>query len=351
MADNDAPINPISLGSFLRTEREKKGLTLEQVASATKISIKHLHYLEADQYVDLPAKPFVRGFVLAYAQFIGLSGKEVLFEYGAFLERKSEERPNRESGHSGYAFERREGEQTRTVLWITLGAFLVVGAIVILLLKPNFKHKRSTSLEKLKGAVISPSPTPSATASGLPSPLPSSSVAPSPSSSASPALVAVPTPTPSVKPTPAPSPTPLAPAPVPTPTPSAKPDPLQSGINLKASEIKHKVIAKALDDVWVRYRSDSLQPMRIVLRKDRILVLRGTTSLVMQASHPERVSVRYNGGREKPLPEHSGATVKAKDLTVAFPPQAIENIDNPFPGSTPVQGISVPAPWRPDAEQ
>ena len=52
-----------SLGEFLRLERERRGITIEQVASATKVSVRLLHSLEADQYSELPAKPFVRGFV------------------------------------------------------------------------------------------------------------------------------------------------------------------------------------------------------------------------------------------------------------------------------------------------
>src|SRR5689334_2016055 len=108
----------LSLGEFLRQERERRGITLEQVASATKIGVKNLHALEADHYVDLPAKPFIRGFVNSYCRFIGLDSKETLTRFGKFIDSKAADRPNREGGHSGYAFEKREGEQSRTVLWV-----------------------------------------------------------------------------------------------------------------------------------------------------------------------------------------------------------------------------------------
>jgi len=100
-----------SLGEFLKSEREKRGLTIEQTSSATKIGLKILKQLEADKYSELPALPFVRGFVRNYGKFLGLDGEKLLQEYSSFLDEHSRERPKRDAGHSGYAFERPEGEQ------------------------------------------------------------------------------------------------------------------------------------------------------------------------------------------------------------------------------------------------
>ena len=41
----------MTLGEFLRTEREKRGITIDQVASETKVGVRILHALESDQYV------------------------------------------------------------------------------------------------------------------------------------------------------------------------------------------------------------------------------------------------------------------------------------------------------------
>ena len=78
-----------SLGEYLRSCRENKGLTIEQVASATKISVRLIHALETDQYSDLPAKPFIRGFVLACGRFIGFDGKECLTRFGSYIDQTS----------------------------------------------------------------------------------------------------------------------------------------------------------------------------------------------------------------------------------------------------------------------
>src|SRR5689334_3027864 len=98
----------MTLGELLRQERERRGMTVEQVASATKVGSRLLHSLEGDHYAELPAKPFVRGFVISYCRFLGLDSKEVLAKYAEFIAEKANDRIKRDAGHSGYAFEKRD---------------------------------------------------------------------------------------------------------------------------------------------------------------------------------------------------------------------------------------------------
>jgi len=72
-----------SLGSYLRQERERQRLSLHDVAAATKIQLKFLEALERDAYEQLPAPPFVVGFLRAYAQCIALDPDPVLAAYRA----------------------------------------------------------------------------------------------------------------------------------------------------------------------------------------------------------------------------------------------------------------------------
>jgi cytoskeleton protein RodZ len=155
------PQKDVSLGEFLRYERELRGITIEQVASATKVGVRTLHALEADHYSELPAKPFIRGFVNSYCRFIGLDSKELLARFDDYINSKASERPNREAGHSGYAFEKRDGEQqSRTLLLVAMFGFVVVGGGAILFLKPSFHHQRSTHADKLRAAHSSEIETP-----------------------------------------------------------------------------------------------------------------------------------------------------------------------------------------------
>jgi cytoskeletal protein RodZ len=75
------PSSSSGFGAVLRSEREKKGLTLDQVASITKVRVKILDALENETWGDLPPPVFVRGFIRTYAGVLGLEGKELLHLY------------------------------------------------------------------------------------------------------------------------------------------------------------------------------------------------------------------------------------------------------------------------------
>ena len=70
-----------SLGSYLRQERERQRVSLQDIAAATKIQLKFLEALENDAYDQLPAVPFVIGFLRAYAQYCAMDPEAVLTAY------------------------------------------------------------------------------------------------------------------------------------------------------------------------------------------------------------------------------------------------------------------------------
>ncbi len=342
-----------SLGEFLRTERERCGITIEQVASATKIGVKTLHSLESDDYADLPAKPFVRGFVTSYVRFIGLDPQEVLTRFGDFVDQKAKDRPNRDSGHSGYAFERRDGDQGRTMLWITLGGFVLIGGLVVGILKPTLKHRRGSHSEKSspQSPVVLASDVPSEMPSSLPSAIPVLAVVAAPPSP----LPEKPEPIPSVaaraqvKPQIKPETKPEA---KPTPQPSIEPqvaqrsekDPLNSGLPLKVQEIKHKVVIRAQEDVWVRYKVDARPLMRFILRKGRILVLRAAEKVFFQTSNPKAVVFSHNSGGSKSFADAKFPLSPSQDLTLVYPPEEAKNIKETLANEKTLRGAQVPAP-------
>ena len=83
------PVDSDSLGSYLRQERERQQVSLPEIAAATKIQLKFLEALEHDAYDQLPATPFVVGFLRAYAQYVALDPETVLTAYRS-LHRASE---------------------------------------------------------------------------------------------------------------------------------------------------------------------------------------------------------------------------------------------------------------------
>src|SRR6202171_3051831 len=76
-----APLTPGGLGSRLRETRERKGITLRQIANATKISVGALEALERNDISRLPGGIFSRAFVRSYAIEVGLEPEETIREF------------------------------------------------------------------------------------------------------------------------------------------------------------------------------------------------------------------------------------------------------------------------------
>src|SRR6478752_5770266 len=67
-------------GSKLREARERKGVSLREIANATKISVRALEALERNDISHLPGGIFSRSFVRAYAAEAGLDPDETLVD-------------------------------------------------------------------------------------------------------------------------------------------------------------------------------------------------------------------------------------------------------------------------------
>lgn len=350
----------ISLGEFLRQEREKRGITLDQVASATKINVRVLHFLESDQYSDLPAKPFVRGFVNSYARFIGLDVQVVLTRFSEFLEEKSHERPTRDAGHTGYAFEKKESDQNRVWLWGVLSGFAVVCFLGIVIFKPKLGKRHRVPIEELKAAQSKASPGPEQAHGASPLPMiasviPTTGTAPVPTpvqataapAKASPSIAASAPATPApIKATPAPTPTPRpkpTPGPSPTPSPDTPADPLNKGDNLKPNEVRQKMVLKALDDVSVRYIVDGKKVTQFILRKGTLLMMKAKENIVVQVSDQDRVAVKYKTGDFVVFNSLDGIAQHNDRPTLIRPIEMISKFQDPFPNGKPLQSPPVGA--------
>ena len=66
-----------TLGSYLRHERESRGLSLKTISESTKVSVALLEGLEADDISRWPGGIFRRAFVRSYAQCVGLDPDDV----------------------------------------------------------------------------------------------------------------------------------------------------------------------------------------------------------------------------------------------------------------------------------
>ena len=72
-----------TFGETLKREREMRGVTLDEIAAATRIATRFLKAMENEEWDKLPGGVFNRGFVRAVARFLGLD--EELFHQNRIL--------------------------------------------------------------------------------------------------------------------------------------------------------------------------------------------------------------------------------------------------------------------------
>jgi cytoskeleton protein RodZ len=70
-----------SFGQYLKSLREEKGVTLEQIAENTKIAVPNLDSIEKDRYDLLPPRVFVKGFIRSYLQELDIPAGEILEKF------------------------------------------------------------------------------------------------------------------------------------------------------------------------------------------------------------------------------------------------------------------------------
>jgi transcriptional regulator with XRE-family HTH domain len=87
-----------SFGEELRREREIRGISLKEIADATKISKRFLEAIERNDHRTLPAPVFTRGFIREYARYLGLNADDIVnrYNYAAAGDDRIEKSPHLE---------------------------------------------------------------------------------------------------------------------------------------------------------------------------------------------------------------------------------------------------------------
>ena len=70
-----------AFGENLRREREMRGVSLEEISFATKISLRFLEAIEREDFSKLPGGIFSRSFIRTYARYLGLDEDRVVAEF------------------------------------------------------------------------------------------------------------------------------------------------------------------------------------------------------------------------------------------------------------------------------
>ncbi len=119
-------------GSGLREARERRGVSLRQIAVSTKISMSALEALERNDVSSLPGGIFTRSFVRSYASEVGLDPEATLREFLAQLgtDGAVEGQPRTES-HEHSAFQSQQ-RMAGTVLSLVLLAVPIAALLVFI---------------------------------------------------------------------------------------------------------------------------------------------------------------------------------------------------------------------------
>ena len=70
-----------SVGPYLRELRERRGVSLEEIARSTRVLHRYLEALEADDLAALPAPVFTKGFIRSYCQALDVAPDEAFALY------------------------------------------------------------------------------------------------------------------------------------------------------------------------------------------------------------------------------------------------------------------------------
>lgn len=70
-----------SVGNFLKKEREKRKISLDDIALETRISSRYLKAIETDDYAQFPGETYIIGFIRNYARALDLDPAEIIGMY------------------------------------------------------------------------------------------------------------------------------------------------------------------------------------------------------------------------------------------------------------------------------
>jgi cytoskeletal protein RodZ len=68
-------------GPAIKALREQRGQDLRTIADHTKVSVRYLEYIEEENFQKLPARTYVRGFLMLYAKDLGCNPERFAGDY------------------------------------------------------------------------------------------------------------------------------------------------------------------------------------------------------------------------------------------------------------------------------
>ena len=311
-----------SFGEKLKVEREKRSITLEQISLSTKIGTRMLQALEDDNFNQLPGGIFNKGFVRAYARFVGIDEDQAVADY---LEASGETAPPRPgvdpetaAGKLGLTIEPDLGssENSRELPWGLFAAALLAIALALSLWT---HHKRTVPPPQSNAAPNShgtaPESEPAVANSGKP-PTPQGSRSPAaPQTNQSPSKQ--PAAGKNIRPSPAEN----------VPQHTSSPGNLSEAKSATRQSDEFTVLIDLRQDSWISITSDGKTLASYMANAGTQHVVHGRQLVVVKAGNAGGVDFSFNGRNLGSQGENG--QVK----TLSFGPQGLQ--PSPPPSVTP----------------
>jgi cytoskeletal protein RodZ len=132
-----------NLGEYIKRERERKGITIEEASRVTKIGKVFLQAIEEGNFeIQLPV--FMKGFLKSYAGYLGLDVNDILERYNSILTDKKGEKVEEERIEP-------VREQKRYIVPGLIALSLLVLAVAVLF---SIKTPDSTKTEVIEPATM-----------------------------------------------------------------------------------------------------------------------------------------------------------------------------------------------------
>lgn len=289
-----------SLGHYLKRSREEKNVSIEQVAYATRISLKMLRALEEDDHTALPASTFVRGYLQAYAKYVRIDTQDLLLRYQHHLATAPDAKRGAIRSHYLYVRERYQ-EKRRLVLVIVLFAAMLGVAGTYFFLKSQ-REKRKHLAKTAEQIAKSEPVTEPAVSTAVELAVPPKTEAKMETKAEAKTETKVETKTEVKAEAKAPPPPPPAPPAVETKTAVAPPPPAAAS----GPQKNFVLTLRANDDVWFRYQTDTDDVKDLTLRAGKTMVLRADKVVKIFSGNLNAMKATLNGQEIAALAKATG---------------------------------------------
>jgi cytoskeleton protein RodZ len=267
-----------AFGDRLRREREMRGITLDEITESTKISRRHLEALEGEHFDQLPGGVFNKGFVRAYAHFLGIDEDQAVADYSA----ASHEQPEPEDKFPLEIHEEPDPDLNPRRSYLPL-AFALAALVCVLVGYAFWVRSKPHSHD---AAAVASQPSPKASVQ------PANEAPAKPATQSSP-ITASAAPTASVASTPQ---QPVERAAVEPPVKSQSPAPPAGAATQPAEKEKTFFVSvKAKEDSWVSIVADGKSVMQRVLGADKHKKVKAGKVLVLRTGNAGGIEVSFNG--------------------------------------------------------